>query len=346
MEDFEDSNEIESLIHKQLSGEITAEEKFLLDEWLHQSVDHQKQFELLTQLWENTTLDTAAEENDQAFEYFLDKVSNVQTESIEYQSPTKTRYIWGGVAAVITLLIGVFVVYINQPQNNKELVANNTKEIEWKEYANKSGQKSKIHLPDGSVVWLNVTSSIKFPENFTENRKVVLSGEAFFDVVKDPEHPFSVQSINLTTTALGTSFNIKSFPNEKDIEVALVTGKVSIKEAEAHNEMFLNPGYKLSFNKKDKAILKASFNKEEILGWKDGVIFFDQDDFLTVLKTLERWYAVDIEVKGKIPSDFYVSGRFDGNGYLNNILVSIQYGYNFDYSIKGKQIIIDFNKKK
>tara|TARA_B100001245_G_C22849757_1_gene408501 strand:+ start:222 stop:1220 length:999 start_codon:yes stop_codon:yes gene_type:complete len=244
---------------------------------------------------------------------------------------------WWKVAAAVALLI-VSVMVILQLRTTEvhpqqvEIIKDNP-----------AGQKSKVYLPDGTIVTLNSESRITYFENFEEGRNVTLEGEAFFDVTEDPSRPFTVYSGSLATTALGTSFNIRSY-NTSQAEVALVTGKVKVRRDNSDDLVYLVPGETASISNEMKSILKGTADVQAITYWKDGVLYFDKTEVDDVVQILERWYGVEIEVIGGLP-DVKCSGTFQKNEYLTNVLDILSYSVGFEYSLAGKQVQIKFNQK-
>ena len=248
------------------------------------------------------------------------------------------------IAASVVLLLTISLLIFEKsqsPPSSSESIA----KIIIK--ANDQGRKSTIFLPDGSVVNLNSESSIQYDEaNFEIDRTILLKGEAFFEVAEDSIHPFRVIANQVTVTALGTSFNVDSYQDGEQIHVALVSGKVLVNNATENlprEEYFLNPGQAISYQKENmKFSAIAPFRPEKVTGWKDGILYFDQDDLSTVLQKLERWFAVDFELMNKSPYTWRYTSKFK-NQNLKNILESLSFTQNFNYEIKGKKVIIEFN---
>lgn len=250
-------------------------------------------------------------------------------------------------SAVISLLAVFFLGYLYWSLSPLGILSDEgnaeTKES-WITKANPRGQKSKIHLPDGSAVFLNAESEIRFRNDFGQhNRDIFLTGESFFEVVPDSLLPFRVFSGDVVTTALGTSFNVNCYDKEK-IQVRLATGIVKVAdENDDDNAIILVPGEEAILDDHHK-IIKQNFNLKKAFLWKDGTLLFDKSPFSDFKITLERWYGVDIEVINLPRQELYISGEFHDT-YLSNILESIGYAYGFSYSIDQKKIKISFNQK-
>jgi ferric-dicitrate binding protein FerR (iron transport regulator) len=249
----------------------------------------------------------------------------------------RRRTILGSLFILLFLIVSI-LGYINYPFASEQLfvVKEATKITE-------PGQKLSFHLNDGSRVILNAGSKLIYPETFNEQERIVhLEGEAFFEVSKDSLRPFRVITGSVVTTALGTSFNINSFSINKEIEVALVTGKVMVTEDKNSTEaVFLMPGEMATYHKGDDSLSKSIYNFKEEISWKDGVLYFKDAGYSEIVRKLELWYGVDI-VENRIPEKTWnFTGTFEDEN-LVNILNSLQFGHGFKYEIIGKKVELKF----
>ncbi len=246
---------------------------------------------------------------------------------------SNTRYIVPGILTLV-IFVSLALSYFHRVQI--PIISSIEKSTE-------SGQKLSFHLEDGTSVTLNAGSKLSYPANFDEdNRTVELQGEAFFEVRKDASRPFRVITKNVITTALGTSFNINT---KKNIEIALVTGMVSVEslsEEDSMQSVILNPGELATISSNSNVIQKSVFDFRKYISWKDGLIFFKEADYLEIKDYLENWYGVNI-YSNKIPeTQWKFSGKFEDES-LENILSALQFGHNFEYKIEGKKIQLIFN---
>ncbi|WP_154859529.1 FecR family protein [Cyclobacterium xiamenense] len=239
-------------------------------------------------------------------------------------------------ASVVTFL-AVDVVQKNKP-SAPELVEN---PIYWISKSNPKGQKSAIHLPDGSSVIINSESEIRYRSDFGDtNRELYLVGESFFEVAPDSLLPFRVFSGNITTTALGTSFNINSY-NSNQITVQLATGIVEVvNESQANQSIFLQPGEEVTSVGTER-IVKGRFDLKKAFLWKSGVLLFENFSVDEFTQTLERWYGVEISLENRPHPGLKISGEFQDT-YLSDVLESIGYAYGFDYTIDQKKVKLVF----
>lgn len=205
------------------------------------------------------------------------------------------------------------------------------------------GQKLSVTLPDGSHIKLNSESSISYASDFGKNdRQLQLEGEAFFDVTHNEDQPFKIQTGDLETTVLGTSFNINAYRENAQIKVAVLSGKVKVSGPSGklkEEDSILLPKEMLSYEKEDGAARKTKIEIEDIFAWKDDIILFKNADYPEIKATLERWYSIEfVEGNGlHIQEDF--SGRFK-NTSLERVLEALNYTSRFHYQLIDNQVMI------
>lgn len=208
------------------------------------------------------------------------------------EAARKPTWKWGvAIAASIAGLVLLGTWLLRAPSTVNGLV----------EKQNTSKEVKQIALADGSVVWLNRNSKIWYEQPFNDTvRKIVLEGEAFFEVAKNPQKPFIVITENVQTQVLGTSFNVQAFPTQATIEIALIEGKVNVgilADAVIQQSEMLAPGELLAYHKVDKTHTKIPFDDDAPYAWRDGFIYFYRADVQEVAQTLQDWYGVTITVE-------------------------------------------------
>lgn len=206
------------------------------------------------------------------------------------------------------------------------------------------GTKLTVQLSDGTKIKLNGGSKLIYPEVFgSQSREVELVGEGFFDVAHETDRPFIVKAGKINTTVLGTRFAVNAM-NEEKVQVALVSGKVKVEnntnkeEGSPCNSMLLEPGMKAVYS--DNCLQRSKIDKLMDLGWKDGIIAFENSSMRDVVSRLEQWYGVSIELKHAEK----ISNSFNGvykNETLPNVLNSIAHSLNFTYRIKKNTVYIN-----
>lgn len=208
--------------------------------------------------------------------------------------------------------------------------------------SNPAGQKSRINLSDGSLVYLNAQSSLEFDGQFSGvNRELSLVGEAFFEVMKNPEKPFVVRFKDITVTALGTSFNITAHRHDNEIKIGLASGKIKVKRKNL-DALILNPGELLvwKLEKKEAEIIQVA--PEMIGSWKDGNLHFENASPDRVFRTLERWYNVKIKVLQQPKTELTYTANFK-NENLRNVLNGMSFSLGLEFELIGNEIKIWFH---
>ncbi|MFT7160734.1 MAG: transmembrane sensor [Bacteroidia bacterium] len=246
------------------------------------------------------------------------------------------------IAASVVLAIGISFLVYKQISN----VSMEVDEVVFIEKTNPNGRKSTIILPDGSKVKLNSDSKIRYAKTFTkEYREVILEGEAFFEVVKDRVRPFVIKTGDITTTVLGTSFNVNAYAKRDEISVAVVTGKVEVKKStyygnEESTTTYLTPNMMAVYKRDERELKTTHFNMEEITGWKDGILIFKNTDMPQIAMKLKKWYGLEVEISGgkDILRKRY-TGKFDNNS-LEYVLKAISYTSEISFEIEDNKKII------
>ncbi|MDG3581186.1 MULTISPECIES: FecR family protein [Galbibacter] len=207
------------------------------------------------------------------------------------------------------------------------------------------GEKRNITLPDGSSVFLNAGSKLVYPREFKkEQREVRLEGEAFFEVVHRPEHPFVVLAGNVRTEVLGTSFNIRSYKGDAQERISVATGKVMVSsnELKKDRQVVLLPNEQAIYQ--SGHMDKKKVNISRALAWKNGILVFEQTPLDQAAIMLERWYGVRIVIKNKALNKCTVTGEFYKKASLKQILENFRYVLDVDYEYVSANVVeIDGN---
>jgi len=204
-----------------------------------------------------------------------------------------------------------------------------------------AGEKMQLTLPDGTRVWLNSVSQLEFPADFPEEERLVkLSGEAFFEVEKDPRRPFKVFAEKTITTALGTSFNINTKTSGR-VNISLHTGRVKVEAPLVVEGVYLDPGRELQYDAHEERVTVNGFNTTTITGWRNGRLVFSESTLPEAVSLLEDWYGIKIRLNNAEGIDWRYSGEYK-NQPLDNVLNSMAYIQKFKYSIKGDKVEFKF----
>lgn len=197
-----------------------------------------------------------------------------------------------------------------------------------------AGQYAVV-LSDGTKVWLNAASSLEFPNRFTGNeRTVTLTGEGYFEVLHDDQHPFIVKTGETETHDIGTAFNINAYHDEPEVTVTLVEGKASVKSA--GKEVELEPGYKAIV--KHQQLKKQPANVSAAVAWKNGLFQFNDATIETVMRQIARWYDLQVEHRGNVQQRF--NGSIYRNSNASDVIRILEENGSAHFKIEGNKIIV------
>ncbi|MBV6647820.1 MAG: FecR domain-containing protein [Cyclobacteriaceae bacterium] len=201
------------------------------------------------------------------------------------------------------------------------------------------GQKKTVGLPDGTLIVLNAGSTLKYKVPFTsDKRRVSLIGEAFFDVAHNEKKPFIIQTAGVETKVLGTSFNVRGYPDDSQVSVAVVSGKVQIRASGAKDRILM-PNEMGTYSASDHRIRLSSFDRDKTTGWTRGILSFENESLPEIFEQLERWYGVNIQIEKGVALDGKYSGRYI-NEPLETVLKGLSFTSHFKYEISKKQLTI------
>lgn len=327
---------IDLLISRYLSEQSSEEELVALKDWARQSPENEKILQSFQAIKTARIKESKLIFADRSFEKIKSKVQDKGRSSIISKRNDSRFYFMRIAAGFVLLALGVWMAY--------HFVDTSTPgEVYQPEYvskANAPGQKSMIYLPDGSTLWLNAESSIRYEKNFSDTARIVhLVGEAYFTVKKDTLKPFVVQAGNTLVTALGTTFNVEGYGEDDLISIALESGRVKVQrqDQKMHSGVILHAGELASVPVSGNQIQVSNFDPINTLAWKDGIIYFKDAQFDEIIQTLERWYGVKFQYEKHPSKTWHFSGTFR-NENLENILLTLSYGENLQFEIHGDTV--------
>ncbi|UOE51467.1 FecR family protein [Mucilaginibacter sp. SMC90] len=273
---------VKELAHKLMQGTISQDEKIWLDAWYTNFND------------EEVLLSASKHQNpEQLRENILSKITaRMETPG---KPARKVITLWRSIAAAaaVVLLVTFAALYKNEVLE----VIDPAKQVEL---VTAPGKHKQISLPDGTRIWLSPGSKISYPDKFrTKERLVKLEGEAFFDVVHDEDHPFVIQSGQLKTVVLGTSFNIKAYPDQIISEVTVISGKVAVQE---HNlpkskQAIMVRNQQAVYNKNNRSLIKQDYpNASKFLLQRTGLFSYDGTPLNTIADHLSLQYGIRINL--------------------------------------------------
>jgi ferric-dicitrate binding protein FerR (iron transport regulator) len=358
------------LVSLQLSGEATTVELKELDMLKQQDPLLAGRTAVMERIWlANAGMATT---NSQAmpFDRHLQRLSNhlgtpvlqfdgepeINTVLIKHRPKFLRKWWWLGGSIAACVVLSLFFVRTDSKENLAipKKAANTV--------STRPGSKSKIELPDGTQVWLNADSKLEYSGDFSGRlREVKLSGEAYFDVVKDKSRPFIIHTSTVQVKVLGTAFNVRSYPSDKTTETALIRGSVEVTlNGQPDKKVILKPNEKVvidnaSAEMNTTANSKKTKEKETMLVsavhldkkdqevyetmWVKNKLAFDETPFDDMIAEIERWYNVTIIVKNKALSSGTYTVTFE-NKTLDEVMEGLQFSAHFQYQLKDGVVTI------
>jgi len=242
-------------------------------------------------------------------------------------------------ASILLLLFSGYMLIEGFRYKDKNNLAETKPEIQTISRVTGIGEKLTLRMPDKTLITVNSQSEISFTSDYgKDDRVVTLKGEAYFEISADSLRPFKVISNGITTTALGTAFNVLA--QEGQFKIALTEGKVSVNKAD--HEVILAPGQMAIWKSKNppqKDFSIEEFDPEETLSWKSGVLVFDREPLGKILNDLAVWYGVEMNIDKGIEKKRKIIGTF-ANKNLKDILRGLSFTAGFNYEIQGKNVHI------
>ncbi|MDQ2658631.1 MAG: DUF4974 domain-containing protein [Bacteroidota bacterium] len=313
--------EFEALIHRYLAGKASESEEQMIDDFFA-AQERKRPIETSSfseSMW------TSVESRIQ------DDLSLVEVEAARPSAGSKRR-LWVTAFFMVILVTGGLYAYLDGSWSKEEAP-------KWVSLDVPYGQKSLVTLADGTRIYLNGGSFIRYPEVFRpEKREVKLSGEAFFEVTPDPNRPFVVTSGDVTTQVLGTSFNVQAFPNQQ-VSVTVATGKVQVEveipegdigSADVQRRVILTPRDQATYKPGEQGFTVREVDLERYLAWKDNTLLFEDASLEEVARLLERWYNVTIVFDNELIKTCRINGKYKDQS-LERVLQSIEYMYHVTF---------------
>ena len=212
----------------------------------------------------------------------------------------------------------------------------------WVEVSTEAGQRSKVSLPDGSLVWLNAGTVLKYCPDKSD-RKVSLTGEAYFEVSHFQDYPFVVETGNAKIKVLGTKFNVSHYPGSKITEASLLSGKIVMSIDKSDKVVGIRPGEKVIYNAETQALNKTEAIVQNDILWRQGVLVFENESFNDLIMKLENYYAINFVYDSITFENIHYTGTIN-NININKVLEFINLTIPINYEIDNKTIKLDLNK--
>jgi ferric-dicitrate binding protein FerR (iron transport regulator) len=259
----------------------------------------------------------------------------------ERRSSRRTRLKWGGraIAALLLFIGGVWLFQFHwaPPQPSDTQTA-------YREVVTEPGERSRIQLADGSSVMLNVDSKLRLPRAFAKKKRIVkLTGEAFFEVETNPDRPFIVKTDNASVRVHGTSFNVRGYPEEKQVQVAVTEGGVSIhsQQSQTANDqsVTLQSGEIGWLSPADSTITTQMVDVTPYIGWTEGRLVFENTPLSEVAVRLERWYNMEITTRDPALDSLRLTANLKSQS-VRNVLDVISASLNIQYRIEQNTAVL------
>ncbi len=351
-------SEIEKIaIVNYFSDKLAEDEAKIINNWLGKNKNNKLFFDQMSDVWQAGYFKTAVKDFD------ADKAWKEIQQQVQLSGKVKKPVLWIEIIKiaavfVVALFLGGLGYYFINTQNNK------IKESNYVEYFSPLGSRSFVQLADGSKVWLNAGSTLKYKNSFgTVNRELVLTGEAFFEVKKNETLPFIVKTSDMDIIALGTKFNVKAYSEEKTIETTLIEGSVKLESTNAKMQnVILKPNEKAVYTKKSQSVdliqpkkqqnlnqeitivkpkleIIESVETEPIISWKDKRWVITNEKLGELAVKLERRYDVNLIFDNDLLKEYAFGGTLEDET-LEQILEVISLTSPIKYVIDGNTVYI------
>ncbi|MFA5328085.1 MAG: FecR domain-containing protein [Prolixibacteraceae bacterium] len=324
----------DELLASHFSGTLTEAEEKELQGWKGASEENRMVFKNAEKVWQSLNMLQEMRGYDVA-----KALSNVhrKTEQTSGYHPKGFFFYWQRIAAILLLplLISGTIYYIQAKHTSNNSVV-------WQTIVTPPGVKTHVQLPDGTFVWLNSGSSLQYPSSFSDGtRNVKLQGEAFFEVAKDKKHPFDVDLGKINIEVIGTAFNVINYRQEGQTEVVLTSGKVKLFEKHENKSRLISemePGQQAIYLKAQNAISLKKVDTGKHTSWIDGKLIFRDDPMTEVVRKLDRWFNVQIEMADPEIAGYIYTATFQ-NETIEQILNLITRTSPVEYSVlQGKRL--------
>jgi ferric-dicitrate binding protein FerR (iron transport regulator) len=371
MEKKETYSKNDELLVKYLTGMANESEREQALAWIRDNMENRKYYDQLKEIYEATKIaqPSSVYDTNMSWEkvkslYYKRRIKKLETEDKEnrlFFIKETVKYA-ALIIAIVTLgILGFRLLSFKSIINSTQV---------WNEVEAPFGSRTVVNLADGSKVWLNAGSKLKYAANFAEsNREVILTGEAYFDVNKYREMQFIVKTSHLNVKVLGTEFNVKAYPEENTIQTTLVRGSITIEGTSKYNKMnadiSLKPNQSFTYIKDINIFEKAQdrsnapdekkvqYNQNMVLlhkidpaiytSWKDNRWFIEGETLLSLAIKLERRYNVKIEFNSESLKFYKFSGTLRDET-LEQVLNLMQFSAPIEYKIKENNVYLSDNK--
>ena len=319
-----------------LTNSLTPEEMQSFQEWLNASEENRKYFSDIQEVWiaaSNEADDVHSFNKDRAYQLFLRRTGETTQQGINKRKAFQLRpWMYAAAMTIIVFICGTIAF-----QTGKSVIRKQLTQISIEA---PYGSKTKLYLPDGTLVWLNAGSKMSYAQDFGINERALnLTGEAYFEVTKNKHIPFKVHTEELDVKVLGTKFNFRNYKDDLEAKVCLLEGKVALNTRE--KETILHPDQQALLDKKTGKLsvsgTKAAYSAE----WTNDRLYFDEVLLSDIIKELERSYDVKITVADDTLNTIRFYGNFRKREQsIQEIMDVLSSTDKMTYTMNGKNIVI------
>lgn len=297
---------MKELLQQYIKGEISTEERLKVAAWLEENPENMREFLALRKLYD---------------------ISLWQAKVNKPRSIKKTQY---SIRKITVEILKIAAILLIGFLGSKQLLTRQSDKTHMQTIHVPAGQRAEITLADGTHVWLNSRSTLRFPDQFgTDTRNVELDGEGYFSVQHNEDSPFIVQTQTHAIKVLGTEFNVKAYPNTSLFEAALLKGSVRISSPDLKNGLLLKPNEMVSIE--NRMIRKSIINNNDYFKWKEGLFCFEDESIQDLIKKLELYYDTTIEIQRPALLKYHYSGKFRIQDGIEHVLRVLQLKHKFKY---------------
>jgi len=348
------------LLVNYLLGICTLKERVKVEQWLEED---QENFSLLMQVARDFGVKEqfALPDKDLVKKELMDQITKQFSHAEEpaglfparhgHRQLLYKRGEWVKLAAIFLVISMTGAAGVFFGQNYGQLPDSDVRAQEIQQSTLSFGQTASLRFGDGSIIKLNGGSTLRYPKIFAiDRREVWLEGEGFFSIAQDENRPFYVHAGNTTTRVLGTSFNIKAYDGELELQIAVAEGSVMVTRAgfdgsddDGEESILLNKNQWITYRGQtlsgDSVLEEGQGDIRDLIAWKDRVLVFRNKPFEQVAVMLEQWYGVNITIQDETLKGYIIEGEHQ-NVSLEEVLNSIEFVLNFEYTIKGNEVLI------
>lgn len=289
---------INQLIASKLSGEIKPEELTELQAWREMNEENAQLYTDSLKIWEKAERNEAEPDIELAWKKLSGQLLQEQPVKLSI-TRNNNKQVWMRIAAAVMLV--AFAGFLALRFLNAAMV----------EVKTAAGEQKHLVLPDGSEIWLNENTTFSYPEKFADNsRKVKLSGEAFFDIQRDEQKPFSIESDHALTTVLGTSFSVKDNALTEQAQLIVKTGKVSFRSKASDRELIVKAGESAHLEMNGDVAYDQVYHING-LAWKDKKLVFNDLTIREIVPVFEKYFGLTLQVEDQQLLNCHFTGEFE-----------------------------------